>query len=365
MTTPTVFRSAQAAPGDRGQQLGKAFPDRIGQASAFYDQLFAAAGATPQDVTDWSLRAFEHISAWAPELAEEMDGIARGAGLPLWRIAALNARTEILGRFGRTQHPECSTVVYAPADGRPPVTTQTWDWHDGMRDGWFVWTIEHPDGRVVHTVTEFGIVGKIGVNKAGLGLHFNILGHTSDKSTEAAGTWIPVHALARRILDTCASVPEAVELATGTSVTASSSLTLADHAEDRTTAAAIELSPAGSVLLRPREDGFLLRTNHFVDQALAGGEVMGVEDPSTYRRMNVLQERTAAISAPDRETLVKALTCHGDEGAELCCHTQPDEVIGKRWETLATVSLDVAGGGLAAHPGGPCTFHPASWAEVF
>ncbi|MFJ5921020.1 C45 family autoproteolytic acyltransferase/hydrolase [Kitasatospora sp. NPDC092948] len=364
MTTPTVFRSAKAAPGDRGQQLGKAFPDRIARAGAFYDRLFAAAGAEPRDVTDWALQAFEHIGAWAPDLAEEIDGIARGAGLPLWRIAALNARTEIVGRFGRTQHPECSTVVYAPADGRPPVTAQTWDWHDGMRDGWFVWTVEHPDGRIVHTVTEFGIVGKIGVNTAGLGLHFNILGHTSDKSAAPTGPWIPVHVLARRILDTCASVSEAAALATGTPVAASSSLTLADHAHGRTTAAAIELSAAGSVLLRPDEDGFLLRTNHFVDHGLAAGEVLGAEDPGTYRRMDVLRERTAAVTAPDRENLVEALTCHVDEGAELCCHAQPDAALGKRWETLATVSLDVAAGGLLAHAGGPCTFPLASWAEV-
>ncbi|MFF2956718.1 C45 family autoproteolytic acyltransferase/hydrolase [Kitasatospora sp. NPDC057965] len=364
MTTPTVFRSAKAAPGDRGQRLGKAFPQRIGQVSAFYDRLFAASGAAPEDVTDWSLRAFEHIGAWAPDLAEEIDGMASGAGLPLWRIAALNARTEILGRFGRAQHPECSTLVYAPHDGRPPVTAQTWDWHDGMRDGWFVWTIEHPDGRVVHTVTEFGIVGKIGVNTAGLGLHFNILGHTSDKSPAPAGSWIPVHVLARRVLDTCTSTSEAVELATATPVAASSSLTFAGHAQGRSTAAAIELSPAGSALLRPREDGFLLRTNHFVERALAGGEAMGVEDPGTYRRMEVLRQRTATLTGAAREDLVEALTCHADEGAELCCHAQPDAALGKRWETLATVSLDIAGGGLVAHAGGPCTFHLASRAEV-
>ncbi|AXI80949.1 C45 family autoproteolytic acyltransferase/hydolase [Peterkaempfera bronchialis] len=364
MTTPTVFRSAKAAPGDRGQQLGRAFPEPIRHAATFYDQLFAATGAAPQEVTDWGLRAFEHIAAWAPELAEEMDGIARGAGLPLWRIAALNARTEILGRFGRIQQPECSTAVYTPADGRPPVTAQTWDWHDGMRDGWFVWTIEHPDGRVVHTVTEYGIVGKIGVNTAGLGLHFNILGHTSDKSAEPAESWIPVHVLARRMLDTCADVPQAAALATRTPVAASSSLTLADHAAGRAGAVAVELSPAGSVLLRPRDDGYLLRTNHFVDPALATGEVIGAEDKGTYDRMDVLQERTAALGEPDRAALIKALTCHLDEGAEICSHPQPDAALGTRWETLATVSLDIVRGGLAVHRGGPCTADRESWVDV-
>ncbi|MCZ0973631.1 C45 family autoproteolytic acyltransferase/hydrolase [Streptomyces albulus] len=305
------------------------------------------------------------MGARAPELAEEIEGMARGADLPPWRIAALNARTEILGRFAARPQPECSTVVHAPADGRPPVTAQTWDWHDGLRDGWFVWNIEHPDGRVVRTVTEYGIVGKIGVNAAGLGLHFNILGHDGDKSSTTSGSWLPVHVLARQVLDTCATVAEAVELATTVPVAASSSLTLAGYADHRASAATVELSPVGTARLAPRDDGFLLRTNHFVAPALADGEAMGIADPHTYRRLAALQRRTAELpQAPDRADLLAVLTCHGDEGAELCCHPQPAAAPGTRWETLATVSLDIAAGTLAVHPGGPCTLRNAAWTTV-
>jgi isopenicillin-N N-acyltransferase like protein len=359
MTTPTVFRSAAAAPGDRGLHLGRAFPDRIRRAWHFYDQLFEAAGAAPQDVTDWGLAAFDHIGALAPDLAEEIDGIARGSAMPLHRIAALNARTEILGRFGR-QHPECSTIVHTPDDGRPPVTTQTWDWHDGMRDGWFVWTIEHPDGRVVHTVTEYGIVGKIGVNSLGLGLHFNILGHRRDQSADHQGRWLPVHVLARLVLDRCATVGEAKALAVGTPVAASSSLTLCSYEEGRARAATVEVSPAGAALHQPGQDGYLLRTNHFVDARLALGEALGTDEPDTYHRLKALFGRTAALTHPDRFALVDALTFHLDEGAALCCHAAPEAELGKRWETLATVSLDVVAGELAVHAGGPCTAHVAT-----
>ncbi|AKA07998.1 acyltransferase [Streptomyces noursei ZPM] len=363
--TPTVFHSSEAAPGDRGRALGRAFPDRIRRTGAFYDRLFAVAGVRPQDVADWGRAAFAHIGARAPELAEEIEGMARGADLPPWRIAALNARTEILGRFAARPQPECSTVVHAPADGRPPVTAQTWDWHDGLRDGWFVWNIEHPDGRVVRTVTEYGIVGKIGVNAAGLGLHFNILGHDGDKSSTTSGSWLPVHVLARQVLDTCATVAEAVELATTVPVAASSSLTLAGYADHRASAATVELSPVGTARLAPRDDGFLLRTNHFVAPALADGEAMGIADPHTYRRLAALQRRTAELpQAPDRADLLAVLTCHGDEGAELCCHPQPAAAPGTRWETLATVSLDIAAGTLAVHPGGPCTLRNAAWTTV-
>ncbi|MFK0296491.1 C45 family autoproteolytic acyltransferase/hydrolase [Streptomyces sp. NPDC090442] len=356
MTKLTVFRSTQATPGERGRVLGRAFPDRMRRTSAFYDRLFAAVGIDQRDVVAWSRDAFAHVGARAPELAEEMEGMARGADLPLWRIAALNARTEILGRFGALPEPECSTLVHAPADGRPPVTAQTWDWHDGMRDGWFVWNIEHPDGRVVRTVTEYGIVGKIGVNAAGVGVHFNILGHASDKSVSGEGSWVPVHVLSRAVLDTCTTVGEAAELAVTTPVAASSSLTLAGYAHGRATAAAIELSPVGSACLPPGADGYVVRTNHFVAPVLAEGEARGTADPGTYHRLAALQERTAKLGhAPDRAALLSALTCHAEDGAEVCCHPQPEAAFGTRWETLATVSLDVVGGSLAVHPGRPCS----------
>ncbi|WP_042426205.1 C45 family autoproteolytic acyltransferase/hydolase [Streptacidiphilus anmyonensis] len=364
--TPTVFRSPAAAPGERGQLLGRTFPDRIRRTADFYDTLFRAAGAGPDEVRATGLAAFGQIAAAAPELAEEIDGIARGARLPLHRLAALNARTEILGRFGRPQ-PECSTVVHAPADGRPPVTTQTWDWHDDMRDGWFVWHIRHPDGREVRTVTEYGIVGKIGVNTAGLGLHFNILAHASDTAFDPsapASAWLPVHVLARHVLDTCGTFDEAIRLATRTRVAASSSLTLAAYEAGRARAATVELSPAGPALLHPGADGYLLRTNHFVDPGLARGEALATEDPDTRHRLAALHARTAARPFPDGAALLDALTFHLDDGAALCCHPDPDAALGKRWETLATVSLDVAGSRLAVHAGGPCTARRAAWTVV-
>jgi isopenicillin-N N-acyltransferase-like protein len=363
MPSPTVFRSAAAAPGDRGLLLGRAFPDQIRRTWEFYNELFATAGAARQDVTKWGEEALEHIRALTPDLAAEIDGIARGSGLPPHQIAALNARTEILGRLGQ-QHPECSTVVHTPADGGPPVTTQTWDWHDGMRDNWFVWTVEHPDGRVVRTLTEYGIVGKIGVNSRGLGLHFNILGHRSDQSPEHHDPWLPVHVLARLVLDRCATLDEAKALAMGTPVAASSALTLCDYEEGRARAATVEVSPAGPALIQPGDDGYLLHTNHFLAPNLSPGETIGTQDPDTYHRFEALQKRTRPLDAPDRGALLQALTVHLAEGAALCCHAAPTAPLGQRWETLATVSLDVTTGHLAVHPGGPCTAQPLTWTQV-
>ena len=95
------------------------------------------------------LQALDRISAYAPELGTEIEGIAAGSGLPVEAIGALNARTELLAAAAG----ECSTIACLgsmTASGSA-LGIQTWDWHNELAEGWIVWTIEHPDGRRVET----------------------------------------------------------------------------------------------------------------------------------------------------------------------------------------------------------------------
>ena len=84
---------------------------------------------------------------------------------------------------------------------------QTWDWHNELAEGWMVWTIEHPDGRRVETLTEAGIVGKIGMNDRGVAVLLNILGHRDD----GPPVGVPVHVLCRSVLDQADGAVAALE----------------------------------------------------------------------------------------------------------------------------------------------------------
>ena len=88
--------------------------------------------------------------------------------------------------------------------GRAPIGAQTWDWHRELAGGWAV--LEYPQARRPFvTLTEAGLLAKIGINSAGVGVLFNILSHRSD--TGDGG--VPVHAVARRILDSAGDVEAA------------------------------------------------------------------------------------------------------------------------------------------------------------
>jgi isopenicillin-N N-acyltransferase-like protein len=235
-----VHFSHERSPAERGLVLGATLRPDIERTYASYASLFVAHGVSHTQTREWGEQALAETRAWAPKLAREINGIAVGAGLDPWRLGALNARTEILAAAGEG---ECSTSVIADATG--PRTVRTWDWHGTLRDVMLLCAIALRPGFAVCTFTEFGIVGKIGVNSAGLGIHFDVLRHDSDH----ADIGVPVHVVARRILDEASTVDEATEIARSARLSASSVLTVVTGDEVR----GLELSPAGVAELSPEE----------------------------------------------------------------------------------------------------------------
>ncbi|GAA2205293.1 C45 family autoproteolytic acyltransferase/hydolase [Nonomuraea monospora] len=351
MTFPT-FTSSQTDPRARGKELGTHLREQVTANLTGYTDLFTVAGATAGQVRAWGERALEASAAWAPPLAEEIAGIAAGAGLDPWQVAVVNARTEILAGIDMVGHGECSTSVVLPKDG-PPRTVQTWDWHDHLRDAPVLWEYEQASGRVVRTFTEAGTLAKIGVTSAGLGVHFNILRHDSD----SADLGVPVHLIARRILDEASTVEEATEIARSARVSASTVITVVTESQ----AASIEISPAGVAAIPPGPDGVLLHCNHFLDPDLAAGERHATERPGTYRRMRHLEEHVEGLSVADVNGRALAMLSHEPDGAPVCAHPDLSQPINQRWETVATIGLDLPAGRLRVHQGGPCQVTEATW----
>ena len=351
-----THRSAEAGAAERGRLLGRVRRAELHAAFARYAELFDAVGARAGQVREWGARALAETSAWAPALAEEMSGMAEGAGLEPWQLGALNGRTEILAALAVTGEGECSAAVLLPASGAPR-TVQTWDWHDTFRAGMLIWSLEPRPGRRVHTFTEFGVVGKIGVNSDGLGLHFNVLRHASDHTDIG----VPVHVVARRILDEAATVGEAVALARSARLSASSVLTVVTYDGERGAAVGLELSPERVAELPVDSDGVLLHTNHFLDPNLAKGELTTAGESSTYDRLPGLRERISVLDTADHTKRGRALHSHRGDGPALCAHADRALPAHLRWESLATVSLDLAARRLYAHEGGPCGIEPDGW----
>jgi isopenicillin-N N-acyltransferase like protein len=350
VTIPT-HTSTEIDPQARGREFGARWPAEIAATFDGYAELFDVKGATTARVRLFAEEALRSCEEWAPALAAEMAGIAEGAGLAAWQVGAVNARTEILAALDAVGEGECSTAVVLPGGGAPPRTVQTWDWHPHLREVPVLWAYEPCAGRTVRTFTEFGVLAKIGVNTAGLGVHFNILRHASD----TAEIGVPVHLVARRILDEATTVDEAVALAKSARTSASTAITVVTA----DAAATLELCPDGVAVVPA--DGALLHTNHFLDPDLAGGERLAVERPLTYDRLAHLHDHVDGLAVADVTERVSTMLSHGPDRAPVCAHPDPAAALHERWETVATISLDLAAAALVVHEGGPCRVDAATW----
>ncbi|MDF2507563.1 MAG: hypothetical protein K0Q52_1422, partial [Microbacterium sp.] len=226
-----------------GRRFGAHWAPQLLAARDSYLRLFGQSGVSPELARRIADECRAMIETHAPEIADEFRGLAEGSGLPLTDVHLLTARTEILARM--TPSMECSTVVHLPDDATPPRTLQTWDWHKTLSNETVVRRLHAASGARVVTFSEFGQPAKIGVNDRGLGVHFNILHHRSDGSQ--AG--VPVHVLARMILDGARTVAEAVAIARSVPLAASSVLTVVSFDGTTPEAAAVEVSPAGVAVL--------------------------------------------------------------------------------------------------------------------
>ncbi|GAA4393518.1 hypothetical protein GCM10023147_24340 [Tsukamurella soli] len=343
------------------------------------------------DLAHWGGLALARIDSFAPELGAEIRGIAGGAALPVYEVAAINARTEILAACGAAAH-ECSTVVRL-IDGAAPVSVQCWDWYSEFADLWLLWEIPRSDGGTTVTVTEFGIVGKAGVNGRGLGLHFNILHHEADGSTVDGGVMgVPVHVLARAVLDRSLDLNQAMVTIAAAPVSASTSLTLVAaqrRPDGRVESAAVscEVNPEKIGYALPDPEGLLVHTNHFLSEPARLRDTELVGGPDTVIRYDQLRRRLVGRDVTV-ESAVAAMDSHLMGGGATCCHpdsTLPPPAPGAaraggvppapgaeragrvppaQFATLATIALDVPAGTVRVHAGGPCTAGRAFTAET-
>lgn len=345
------FRSGAAEPATRGEEFGEACSDEIGATVAGYIELFDAASPGPVDVDALGSQALRRIRSWWPEAADEIEGIARGAGLPSSRIAAINARTEILGECSRRMRGECSTFLTLSSSPAGSYAAQTWDWHDHLAGNWLVWTIELPGRRVLHTLTEYGILGKVGISSAGVAVLLNILHHRAD----GGGIGVPVHVVARRILESSADLNDALAIATAADVTASTSLTLVGWDREECSGVCVELFPGGPGVLVPDEQGIFVRTNHFLSPQAVAGDLEPAVGPDTFLRFDVLRRRLAAKRPTSASDCFALLRSHYGGAGAICAHPADDAPIGSRYSTLATSVFDFGAGEMTVLAGGPCS----------
>jgi isopenicillin-N N-acyltransferase-like protein len=310
MTFP-VHRSTERSPRARGEAFGRAQAAPIASTLALYERMFAETGV--------EVPATLPIP---PQAAEEIEAIAAGAKVDPHALKAVNARTEILAGHGPT---ECSVV------GAGGLLAQNWDWHP--ESATVIQFVEHDRGWFV-TLTEAGILAKIGLNDAHLGVCLNLLRTTADGGC----TGTAIHVLLRQTLETCRTVDEAIDLLTSAETSASSAVTVASPGD----VATVELSPGGANVIRGAVGA---HTNHFLVAPKAGHDTMPEESPNTLPRLQTIRD----------QPLLDALRSHDGHPRGVCRHADPDEPWAEQTVTVASVVMNLAKLRFHVAAGQPCT----------
>lgn len=346
-----IFRSTQTDPRARGREFGAIHADRIEQSLQSYSyicsELIGRKFDFKRDFTALGLEALAAVRKAAPALCDEMEGLAEGAGLEPGVIGALNARTEIMAKLRVSYPGECSAVIHVEAAGETPVALQNWDWFEPAADNGMVWEIPHRDGSMTTTYTEFGMVGKIGINTHGVGALFTILRHARD----GEGIGFPVHVAARHAIDTGTNITRAMMALVGAQVSASSSINLVSVEAGSRTAASVELFPGGPGVVFPDAGGLLVRTNNFITAEASKEDVLARSFPDTLLRRDILLRKLSRLKSPTEQDVLSAMCSRVGGEYAVCAIPTPGQKAPVR-KTAATVILDFEKATLRVVDGG-------------
>ncbi|PQM67770.1 MAG: acyl-CoA--6-aminopenicillanic acid acyltransferase, partial [Rhodobacteraceae bacterium] len=120
----------------RGLQYGEQAKQRISASIDIYSDSLRDLGLGKDKILDLANSFLPMIIDWAPDLIEEMKGIAKGASVNLGEIMLINARTEILKlaepneSFVDTSSDGCTSALIMPklSETGQIIHGQNWDW---------------------------------------------------------------------------------------------------------------------------------------------------------------------------------------------------------------------------------------------
>src|SRR5215472_64314 len=276
------------------------------------------------------------IAAATPDLAEEIRGLAHGAGISWHQALLLQVRREIMGYRKVPAIGGCTT--YARAGVGPASTSvlaQTVDLNGNLDDQISVLELAPARSRRRALVLSFaGLLGYLGLNSDGLAVGLNLV---------LGGEWcpgLPPYLAIRYLLDTAANVDQAVSILRGLRLASSRSVTLCDRAKS----AYVELLDGQ---MRVVEASETVHTNHFLHPDFAPNDELNIfARNSSLRRLSACRTWLSTLrpeaSVEDHFAILSA--------PPICVFDEGDI---RRELTVAGVVMLPSRGELYLRPGNP------------
>jgi isopenicillin-N N-acyltransferase-like protein len=347
--TIPIIELNQTDPKQRGQAYGEAAKPRIEKILRAYREIFhRITGETWEETVIRGNPFIARAQEFAPDLVEEIQGIASGSNRAFEDIFLLNARSEILFN-PQVLAQECTTVAALPEVTKSGDTllAQNWDWYNEVKNCQVILKIDQHEGKpALVTFTEAGQLAKMGMNSAGLGLVVNNL--TSDQPRIG----VPWIFLTRRILES-SHLAQALGYVLNTGRAHSINFLIGYAAGE---AVNLETSPVEEHVLWP-ENGICVHTNHYLESGKNFRDLKPLRDPflSTYLRCRRARKGMEEISGRvDVLKIQNILRDHMDKPFSVCIHRNPAVEPMRQIVTCLSIVMNLSRKQIHYTLGNPC-----------
>jgi isopenicillin-N N-acyltransferase-like protein len=277
---------------ERGRQQGSLLKDRIHKTLAYYQNQFMK----PQsEILEIASLFRQSTRAAREDLFTEIESMAKASDVdPLW-LYALNGRTELLS----LNPMECTSLAFR----RLGLIGQNWDWDAEAEELAVILDIEKEDKHRIITMTEPGMVAKIGMNNHGLGVCLNFM---NIEDFQPYG--IPQHVLLRMILDSKSMEEALSQITPHLKGKVGNIVIMAGDGEIND----IELAGDNYHLIAVGDR--FVHTNHFLTDV----EYDSQSFPSTFGRYKRASELLEDLTEPSIGAMKAILKDRGDKDYPIC-----------------------------------------------
>lgn len=339
----TRYREIDVAgsPRELGRQIGEAAREEIrGFCEVALTLVNKTARVSKAAAERVAVGAFEYAERYAPDMVEELRGMAEAAGVSATDVMLLQVRNQLQPDMDAG----CTSLALAPGGPRTSgLVAQNWD-NDPDLQPFTVVLTRRPTGKpALVTVTQAGLIAYIGFNEAGIGLCLNTL--PAPARTAGVPHYFTVRGiLGARSLDEAAHAVRRAERAIPANIMLSTPQGPAD----------LEVTLDRVDVLRDDGSGGVTHANHCRHPDLLA---INERFPELIQSHDRQRRIDATLDLPHRqpnlEEVKELLQDHDGHPRSICRHQNADPKTGF-WETNFSVIIEPDARRMHISHGPPC-----------
>jgi isopenicillin-N N-acyltransferase-like protein len=270
------------------------------------------------------------VEKYAPEIVEEMKGMAAGAKVDLQEILFLNITYEI----STPSVMGCTSFAAAgeATAGGGVITGQNFDYVKPWEEFVILLKMKPASGPQIMAVTAAGCLGLIGLNSAGMSVNLNLL-KNKDSMTPRGG--VPTHIILRKVFS-CQTISEAITAIASAEGRAAKNYLLTSRQGD-----IIDIETTTDDLdIQFPERGILTHANYFKTDRFKSADLAPMFLPDSYirsyRLFQLMQSHHGSLSV---DVMKELLQDHNNHPGSICRHPNlmSPLPIGKMMKTLLSI----------------------------